>query len=409
MRYLLPIITVLFLLPFPAQALEPDEVVVVANSFVDGSVELARYYMKKRGIPRENLVRIKTTKKEFCSRDIYNDEIAEPIRDFLNKKSDQTAIRCLVTMFGVPLRITPHAWTQQGARQIKELQEEREDVQKQLTNLTEEQASQAKALTSRVAFFDSQIEKLKKKDDRAAVDSELTLVLRESYPIKGWVANPYFVSFQKQPSSVRKKDVLFVARLDAPTEKIVRRMIDDGLAVEAIGLDGTVYIDARWPKVDKEKRNTYELYDNSLHKTAEKISSQRKMPLVVNDKQELFQAGEAPDVALYCGWYSVNRYVDAFDWKQGAVGYHIASGECGTLRPGSSKGWCKMMLEDGIAATVGPVGEPYLQAFPPPEIFFGLLIDGYYSLAEVYFLSTPYLSWQMVLIGDPLYRPFNNH
>ena len=31
---------------------------------------------------------------------------------------------------------------------------------------------------------------------------------------------------------------------------------------------------------------------------------------------------------------------------------------------------------------------------------------GKLSLAECYLLSLPYLSWKMVLIGDPLYRPF---
>ena len=49
-----------------------------------------------------------------------------------------------------------------------------------------------------------------------------------------------------------------------------------------------------------------------------------------------------------------------------------------------------------------------MQAFPVPEVFFSVLIDGYYTLAEAYFLSLPYLSWQMVLVGDPLYRPFMN-
>ena len=67
-----------------------------------------------------------------------------------------------------------------------------------------------------------------------------------------------------------------------------------------------------------------------------------------------------------------------------------------------------MMLQDGIAATIGPVSEPYVQAFPVPEMFFGLLVNSPLTLAECYFLSTPYLSWQMVLVGDPLYRPFKN-
>jgi hypothetical protein len=35
-----------------------------------------------------------------------------------------------------------------------------------------------------------------------------------------------------------------------------------------------------------------------------------------------------------------------------------------------------------------------------------LLLDGRLTLAEVYALSKPFWSWQMVLIGDPLYRPF---
>jgi uncharacterized protein (TIGR03790 family) len=59
------------------------------------------------------------------------------------------------------------------------------------------------------------------------------------------------------------------------------------------------------------------------------------------------------------------------------------------------------MLESGVAATLGPPSEPYLQAFPVPEFFFGLLLDGQLSLAECYALSKPFWSWQMVLIGDP--------
>jgi uncharacterized protein (TIGR03790 family) len=67
-----------------------------------------------------------------------------------------------------------------------------------------------------------------------------------------------------------------------------------------------------------------------------------------------------------------------------------------------------MMLEKGAGATIGPVSEPYLQAFLIPDAFFGLLIDGRLTLAECYALSNPFWSWQMVLIGDPLYRPFKN-
>ena len=80
--------------------------------------------------------------------------------------------------------------------------------------------------------------------------------------------------------------------------------------------------------------------------------------------------------------------------------------ECTTLRNPESRIWCVQMLLKGAAAVIGPVAEPYLQSFPVPEIFFGILVDGRLTLAECYMLSVPYLSWQMVLVGDPLYRPF---
>jgi uncharacterized protein (TIGR03790 family) len=130
------------------------------------------------------------------------------------------------------------------------------------------------------------------------------------------------------------------------------------------------------------------------------------MPVVVEGTEKLFKPGECPDAALYCGWYSLKKYLPAFQWVPGSVGFHIASGECVTLKQHGSEVWCKRMLEEGVAATLGPVAEPYVQAFPVPETFFSLLLEGYWTLAECYALSQPFWSWQMVLLGDPLYRPF---
>ena len=105
-------------------------------------------------------------------------------------------------------------------------------------------------------------------------------------------------------------------------------------------------------------------------------SEQTTIEVVLNTGPELFKAGECPDAALYCGWYSLAKYVDAFDWQRGAVAYHLASSEAATLRDPGSQVWCKKMIEDGVAATIGPVYEPYLMAFPRPEQFFGLLLEG---------------------------------
>jgi uncharacterized protein (TIGR03790 family) len=199
---------------------------------------------------------------------------------------------------------------------------------------------------------------------------------------------------------------MMVGRLDAPTPEIVRRMINDSLQAEAVGLQGNAYFDARWPLRKEKNLHGYPLYDASLHRAAEATKRLGRLAVTLDEQESLMAPGSAPDAALYCGWYSLGKYVDAFEWRPGAIAYHIASVECETLKKMGSQVWCKRLLEDGVAATIGPVAEPYLEAFPLPELFFGFLFDGHYTLAESYFLSLPFLSWQMVLIGDPLYRPF---
>ncbi len=352
--------------PLSAQALEPDEIVVVANSQVSDGVQLARFYMKQRGIPDRNLLLIKTAANEGIDRHVYDDEIAIPVRKFLE---DKPGISCLLLFYGMPLRINGRL-------------------------LPVENPEQEQDHSSR-----------RQRDPVASVDSELSLVRIEDHPLADWIPNPYFVQFQKETTVYQKGQVLMVARLDGPDSVTVKRVITDSLAIEKKGLTGTAYFDARWPQPEDTTHLTgYALHDNAIHQTAK--VAEKVMPVVLNEEDALFQHGEAPQAALYCGWYSLAQYVDAFNWQQGAVAYHIASGECTTLKKKGSQVWCKRLLEDGVAATIGPVGEPYVQAFPFPQVFFGLLLDGDFTLVEAYSLSLPFVSWKMVLIGDPLYQPF---
>lgn len=353
-------------LPISSQALEPPEIVVVANSQEQEGVKLARFYMKERNIPEKNLLVLHTAINEGINRHIYENEIADPIREFL---ADKQKISCLVLMYGLPLRID-------GKLQP-----------------LEDPSGKQGHLSSR------------RRDPVASVDSELSLVRVENPPVFDWIANPYFFHFQNQETRYRKGEVLMVARIDGPDPVTVKRIINDSLEIEKKGLTGIAYFDARWPKpMDDKQLSGYDLYDNAIHSAA--TLTKKVLPVVVNEEERLFQHGEAPGAALYCGWYSLTKYQDAFEWKPGSVAYHIASGECSTLKRKGSQVWCKRLLEEGVSATIGPVGEPYVQAFPLPQIFFGLLLDGDFTLVEAYFLSLPFISWKMVLIGDPLYQPF---
>ncbi len=245
------------------------------------------------------------------------------------------------------------------------------------------------------------------KEADASVDSELSFLWWDSsqYMLAGRIPNPFHhrVAQLEQAKSVILP-LLFVSRLDAPKPEQVREMIDMGIGAENKGPQGKAYIDARGMKPEAM---SFGLYDESLRLLAKLLEKKTDYEVELNNNEERFsKPGSAPEVALYAGWYRLRNYEDAFAFNPGAIGYHIASEEAVSLHDPEETGWCKNALERGITATLGAIGEPYLDSFPLPAEFFGLLLSGKYSLLEAYILSSPYLSWRMVLIGDPLYRPF---
>ncbi len=393
-----------------AFALTPDQILVIANKNAFGSINLAKYYMEKRGIPERNLLKLWVTDRETCSREDYEKKVVPKVRDYLSKNDPLGNIRCLVSVYGLPLRVSPPEMSREEKKQVNSLKQKSNGLIEELKAVPKEDAGKRKRILEDLKAMGKQRGLIARHDHRSSFDSELALVRVEDYLLKGWVPNPFFIGFKNKRLKIPREKVLMVSRLDGPSDEIVKRIIDESLETERSGLTGKAYFDATRSKPDKDqvKKAGYSYYDYSIHLAAEKVTRSDRMPVVVNDKTQLFQAGDCPDAALYCGWYSHHQYVDAFDWKPGAVGYHIASSECGTLKAKKSQVWCKRMIEEGVAATLGPVGEPYLQSFPVPEVFFGLLVDGRSTLAECYMLSLPFLSWQMVLVGDPLYRPFKN-
>ena len=388
----------------PACCLTADQIAVIANKQQADSIALARFYMDRRRIPADNLITIDIDPAEECRRSDYDDRIAAPVRSFLSKHSRQDTIRCLVTMYGVPLKITSPALSEQGSAAVATLTEKIEESKLAQEHGKEE--SMLDGLRGSLADIKNQIAyQTKIHDMRAAVDSELSLVL-QAHPLAHWLPNPYFRDLSADFLPFSKEDVLMVSRLDGPSPNLVKRIITDSLAAERDGLHGSAFFDARWPDPGLKKVSSYGWYDRAIHRAAAVVRQSGSMEQVVVDAEEaLFQPGVRRNAALYCGWYSLAAYLDAFTWQRGAVGYHIASSECSTLKKEGSRVWCKKMIENGVAATIGPVGEPYVNAFPPPDLFFAFLTGGK-NLVESYYFSLPHLSWKMVLIGDPLYTPF---
>jgi uncharacterized protein (TIGR03790 family) len=258
-----------------------------------------------------------------------------------------------------------------------------------------------------VQWIDGEREVLEKNETYASFDSELSLVYWSDYPLHRW--QPNLLHYENR--SLARRSTLMVSRLAAPTMAQTLKLIDAAIEVEKTGLTGTVYLDARGMSSNPQgdPRGSYAQYDQSLRDLAARLKAHTSLKVVLDDKAELFPPGSCPDAALYCGWYSLGKYIDAFTWHPGAVGYHLASMEAQTLTTPGNPVWCNAMLERGVCATLGPVYEPYLVAFPLPDDFFSLLLTGRYTLAETYYRTNPYNSWVMVLVGDPLYNPFKQH
>ena len=534
--------------------LQPSEIAIVAARGNRESEDLAKYYSRVRGVPIENICLVDVPATEVCQREQWRTSIRPEIHQWLMDKDPHQKIRCLVTMWGIPLKIGPAppdvklqhyqqfleaertqrlqllgkvvqrfdaiapaegnsaTAAKEGtdkspktsapadkkspgapdppdaelARWQSQLEKALQSAQARASKLTHELERNAAngelqqlatatgglnvlltALNQQVqsngaanpaaksefdtirgrmiAFNDSramvdqlpagierdavelalvertgglmasvqwlgqQLDVVKKNETGASFDSELTLVMwPDDYQLLRWQPNYLRPGYNNSqlPYSFR---TMMVSRIDAPTLKLAKGLIDNAISVEKSGLRGTAYFDARGlakPEDTNLQPGSYADYDHCLLQLAKVMNEQTDIKVVLENTPELFQPGQCKDAALYCGWYSLGKYIDAFEWVPGAVGYHLASAEAATLRDPGSQVWCKKMLEHGVCATIGPVYEPYLAAFPRPDEFFTLLLRGELTLVECYSLTNPDNSWMMTLIGDPLYRPF---
>lgn len=233
----------------------------------------------------------------------------------------------------------------------------------------------------------------------ASVDSELML-LGARYPLGGPLNNPFFD--KDAPLKQAKPPVLAVTRIDAPDDDTIRRMIQFPAEVEQRGLWGWTVVDQGGP---------YKQGDDWFSQLARQ-AQEKGMPLF-HEESKATLAATFPlmqDTALYFGWYAnpangpFNRKSAAgFRFAPGAVACHLHSFSGTSVKNPDT--WVGALLQRGAAVTVGNVYEPTLGGSIRFEVFHDRLLKGY-TVAEASLMATPWLSWQGIVMGDPLYRPF---
>lgn len=364
--------------PAPVNTANPDAAatLVLFNETDRDSVELARFYADKRGIPKNQVVGLKCAKTEEISREEYDKTIAEPLRRVFASNGwwklpeGKTSvpvianrIRFVALMRGMPLKISGTA------------------------NYEGDEVSGPAPVGSVNA---------------AAVDADLAVLGLNTRLISGPLRNPYYRSFTPI-SEVGRPELMLVCRLDAPAPETVRRMITDSIAAEKGGLAGFTYVDARGTSDPG-----YAEGDTWLFGVAN-AARRRGSPVILDNGPGLFpQNYPMTDVALYFGWYSGDMsgpFVRPdFHFVRGAIAVHIHSFSAATLRD-PLRYWAGPLVTAGAAATLGNVYEPYLALTPQLDIFHDRLRSGL-TFAESAYMSQRFVSWMTTCIGDPLYRPF---
>ena len=233
--------------------------------------------------------------------------------------------------------------------------------------------------------------------NQGAVDSELSLLAQTDYPINASIPNPLFRN--DHPTDYALSQVVKVSRLDAPAAADALHLVDLAVEAERNGLLGRAYVDIAGP---------HENGDHWLESSASQIRT-LGYDLTVGHGPSTFAATSRIDApALYLGWYTEDLNgpfrLPGFRFPPGAIAVHMHSFSAHTLRS-ATEGWCGPLLARGATATTGNVFEPYLEYLHRPDFFMAALARGD-DLVDAAYYALPVLSWQSILVGDPLYRPF---
>jgi uncharacterized protein (TIGR03790 family) len=350
----------LFLLAFSLFGQTGQNVLLVVNRADALSRQIADYYRPRRSVPVSNVCVIDTTSQEEIAWKVYEEQIERPIGECLKKAGLVEQVLYIVTTMGVPLKVDGG-----GSGQLAE---------------------------------------------RASVDSELALLYSKlkggHYERAGGVPNPFF---KRRDAAFRHPTfpIYLVTRLAAYDLTDVKAMIDRSLAARN---RGKFVLDLQSEK--DEPGNDWLRNAAMLLPRGRVVLDETTRPLY-----------NQTEVIGYASWGSNDsarhQRFPHFGWLPGAIAAEYVSTSARTFqRPpdswspttwedkahwfaGSPQGLVADLIHEGATGASGNAYEPYLTACVRPDYLLPAYNQGR-NLAESYYLSMVYLSWQGVIVGDPL-------
>jgi uncharacterized protein (TIGR03790 family) len=354
----------------PARAQSVVNVLLVVNDSSPDSVEVGNYYAAARQIPADQVVRISVPVTDSLPRSVFDTNIQAPIASFLAKHLLHDQILYIVLTKGIPLRVEgtdgPNGTV-------------------------------------------------------ASVDSELVLLYRRMVgapvPVIGRVDNPLFLGDKPVKGAKRfshiDSDLYLVTRLDAFSVADVKALIDRGVKPAR---EGQIVLDQRATLIDRGG-------DAWLQEASDRLTNDQNGARVQLESTRTIATVAGPVIG-YFSWGSNDpnnqRRAMGLSFVNGAIGGMFVSTDGRTFREpspnwkpavaGSTTGGQSLigdLIREGITGVVGHVAEPYLDSIVRPQILFPAYLAGF-NLAESFYMAMPFLSWQDIVIGDPLCSPFQS-
>ena len=359
-------------------AISPQRVIVLYNLNSSESKALADYYAIKRQIPANNLIGLDVPAIRSLPVEQYQTQVVQFLsKEFSRRKLwtlnregvyDRKQFDLIVSIYGVPYMV--------GGTPMPPFKNDKGEL-----------------ITNKKRNF--------VQDDASSFDSELALIGTRAYPKPGAVKNHFYKS-PLDYTTTPFPGMILTGRLDGPNIAIIRQLIDDAIATEKTGLYGSCYLDYAF------KGGGYKMGDDWLGRIAEANEQVGILNVIEKTKDVYFSNYPFERAALYYGWYR-HHFCGPFTNPNvkllpGSIAVHIHSFSAKDIRH-PKKQWVGPILAKGAAVTLGNVKEPFLGNTTHLDLFHQYLLKGL-TVAEASWRATPVLSWHNLVIGDPLYRPF---
>lgn len=213
--------------------------------------------------------------------------------------------------------------------------------------------------------------------------------------------NPYFGK-REAFSSARYGGLYLISRLEGYTFADAHALLERSL--KARRADGLFLLDIS----PSHQRGGYAEVNEAMRRAAQLL--RRKRLRVLLDETKDFIGGQKGLMGYY-SWGSNDpqfkkELYTSNTFLPGAIAETAVSTSARTFLPTEhGQSLIADLIRAGVTGVKGYVSEPYADALCLADILFDRYTDGY-TLAESFWMATPYLFWKDMVVGDPLCAPY---